>query len=240
METRRSTRLGTFLVVGLALLATGCPGLTVRSVALVPESVAPGRFTLAVAVEVVEEDPSINDNGELDGGRGILGVWLPPGWTVAAARIALPGTDEQVVLEAVTDADGHFAPSFPRVPGGWSGFVSPCQNLDAGSYLYDAELDLVGPATEPTLSLGLAAALFSDDGSNGPAPRQVDVDLAAGTATLLALPSPPAPTGLAACPGAPHDETMENACACTAPGVSNDQRHLLTRLLVALGRLRGE
>ena len=66
----------------LTALLAGCPSFQLTQVEIAPGSIDGQRFTLNATVSVTEEDPPVDDDGNLGGGRGVLGVWLPPDWTV--------------------------------------------------------------------------------------------------------------------------------------------------------------
>jgi len=114
------------LTVLAGAFLSGCPGLEVEDISLVPGSVDGQSFTLQGRVIVIEEDPAVDDNGDLGGGRGILGVWLPPGWEATGARVQKPDSSEFIDLTAVDDGDGHFAPTFPgwMAPGTRSSLIA--------------------------------------------------------------------------------------------------------------------
>jgi hypothetical protein len=200
---------------------TGCPSLTVTELDLAPGSINADQFTIQARVEVKEEDPAVDDDGNLSGGRGIVGVWLPPGWQATAARISGPQDTAFAEMAPVEDADGHFPPTFPHVPGSWFAFVSECDNIEAGVFLYDVEIDIQGDGSATAVTLGVASALFNDEGSNGPVPRELHVDLAAESATLSELPAAPASAGLAQCESIAYEEPADDSgCSCVHPGAS--------------------
>jgi hypothetical protein len=214
-----------WLALGASTLAvaflTGCPSLRVAQVDLVPESLTAQTFTLSAQVQVTEEDPAVDDEGNLGGGRGVLGVWLPPGWQVTGARLIGPEDTSHIELTAIEDAAGHFPPPFPFVPGSWFAFVSACNNIDEGIFDYAAEIDVEGDGSSTAVTLGISTALFNDEGSNGPVPTEVAVDLEAGTAEVRQPPAAPAPAGLVQCESIPYEDTSaESGCACSHPGVS--------------------
>ncbi|MCP4601738.1 MAG: hypothetical protein GY847_14685 [Proteobacteria bacterium] len=198
----------------------GCPSLRVAQISLKPNSIAPSRFTLQAHVEVVEEEPTVDDDGKLAGGRGVLGIWLPFKWAATAVRLSGPGDTAYVELAAITDAEGHFPPPFPYTPGSWFAFVSGCNNIGKGTWIYDVEIDIQGDTSEISITLGVAAALFNEEGSNGPVPTEVQVDLANGTAKVRQPPAAPSTTGLRSCKSIEREQCSDNTegCSCSYPG----------------------
>jgi len=220
----------------VAFLA-GCPSLTVGQIGLAPESVTSQSFTLTARVRVVEEDPAVDDDGNLGGGRGVLGVWLPPGWEATAARSMGPDDTELVAMTPLADAGGHFPPPFPHVDGQWFAFVSECANIAAGTFDYGIEIDIAGDGSQTSVTFGVSTALFADEGSNGAAPTEVTVDLDAATVQVREPPAGPASAGLAACASIPYeDPAEEDGCSCSSPGALRAQTRpsllvLITRAL---------
>jgi hypothetical protein len=202
----------------VAALAAGCPGFEVEDIALASSSVDDAAFTLTATVVVKEEDPAVDDDGDLSGGRGLLGVWLPPDWAVGEARIQGPDDEGFAPLAPIPDGDGHFPAPFPWVPGAWSAFVSPCDNVEEGTFEYLVEVDVSGPAGATEVVLGISTALLDEEGSNGSAPLEARVDLAAGTVDAREAPAAPASAGLDACAAVPCEEPAEEGCSCAAPG----------------------
>jgi hypothetical protein len=207
----------------VAFLA-GCPSLTVEQIELESDSVTSESFTLSATVRVVEEDPAVDDDGNLGGGRGVLGVWLPPSWEVTGARAMGPQDTELVDLTPLDDDDGHFPPPFPYVEGEWFAFVSECENLEAGTFDYEIEIDVLGDGSQTEVTLGVSTALFDEQGSNGAPPDEVRVDLEAATAEVRPAPQAPAPAGLATCESIPYaDVGGDDGCSCSSAGVSRAQ-----------------
>jgi hypothetical protein len=218
----------------VAALAAGCPGFEVADVHLASSSAQAASFTLAATVIVTEEDPALDDNGDLEGGRGLLGIWLPPGWAATAARVKAPSDASFVPLVAVPDGDGHFPAPFPWVPGAWTAFASPCGNVAEGTFEYAVEVDVSGPAGATDVVLGVSTALFDEAGSNGAAPSEIAVDLFAASLTVRAAPAAPAPAGLEQCAAIPYGDEPSSggdSCACAAPGARTESA---IPLLVAL------
>lgn len=218
-------RKTTWVALGASMLAaaflTGCPSLTVDQIDLDADTVTSESFTLTATVEVVEEDPAVDDDGNLGGGRGALGVWLPPGWEVTGARLMGPDDADFAELTPLEDADGHFPPPFPYVEGSWFGFVSECDHIEAGTFLYEAEMDVQGDGSQTEVTLGVSTALFDDEGSNGSAPTEVRVDLTAATAEVRDSPAAPATAGLPDCESIPYEEPDDKGdCGCSSPGAS--------------------
>ncbi|MCP4610614.1 MAG: hypothetical protein GY845_18040 [Planctomycetes bacterium] len=198
----------------------GCPSLRVAQIDLKPDSTTAERFTLQVRIEVVEEEPVVEEDGKLAGGRGVLGVWMPPGWKTAAARIRSP--DETVFsdLAAIADAEGHFPPPFPYVPGSWFAFVSDCYHINQGTRTHNVEIDIQGNGSKTSVTLGVAAALFNEEGSNGPVPTGIRIDVAAGIAKVRPPPAAPPPVGLPVCESIEHRQSTgdNQGCSCSYPG----------------------
>jgi hypothetical protein len=227
-----------WLALGASVLAvaflTGCPSLRVAQVELDQETLTAQSFTLRAQVEVTEEDPAVDDEGNLGGGRGVLGVWLPPGWQATGARLQGPGDTSHAELTPIDDAAGHFPPPFPYVPGDWFAFVSACNHIEEGSFDYSTEIDIEGDGSATAVVLGVSTALFNDEGSSGPVPTEVAVDLEAGTAEVRQPPAAPAPAGLVQCESIPYEETSAGSgCSCSHPGVStrHDSRFSLLGIL---------
>lgn len=233
---RRRVRAAVAAPLGVlvAAVVTGCPQLEIEGVSLSAGSTDAATFSLFATVTVTEDDPAVEDDGDLSGGRGLLGVWLPEGWTATAARLRAPGETAFSALTPVPDGDGHFPPPFPWVPGAWTAFASPCANVAEGAFEYAVELDVEGPAGATAVVLGVATAIFDDAGSNGGRPVEVAVDLAAGTASVRAAPAAPASAGLAECAAIPYGEPAGDGdgCACAAPGSGSSGLRLLPALLL--------
>jgi hypothetical protein len=215
----------------VAALVGGCPELVVEDVGLASSSAETAAFTLAATVIVTEDDPALTEDGDLSGGRGLLGVWLPPEWEATEARIKAPGDAGFSQLTPIPDGDGHFPAPFPWVPGAWFAFASPCANIAKGIFEHQVEVDVSGPEGAAIVVLGIATALFDDAGSNGANPVEVTVDLPAGTAVVRGAPEAPASAGLEACAAILYDEPLDEDCACAAPGA---RRETGPRLLAAL------
>jgi hypothetical protein len=231
---RISRGLAALAVCAAAELATGCPQLEVDDVSLASSSIDDAAFTLTVTVVVTEDDPAVDDNGDLAGGRGLLGVWLPPGWAVDAARFRASGEADFAPATPVAEGDGHFPAPFPWVPGAWSAFASPCENVGQGTFEHAVEIDVHGPPGATGVTLGISTALFDENGSNGAGPTEVAVDLSAGTASVREPPAAPAPAGLEECAPIPYDEASPpgEACSCAATGARVEGGVGLLRALI--------
>jgi hypothetical protein len=233
-ENEKRLRAGLKALIACALAAslTGCPQLEVEDVSLASVSAETAAFTVSATVVVTEDDPAVDDDGDLSGGRGLLGIWLPEGWAATGARVQAPGAADFAALTQVPDGDGHFPPPFPWVPGAWSAFASPCDNIEEGIFEYGVEIDVSGPEGATGVVLGIATALFDEAGSNGGRPVEVAIDLSAGTADVRAAPAAPTAAGLTACEAIPYEEPPDDDCTCAAPGVRRDDaRGLLAALL---------
>jgi len=224
-------RIGAILVAA-GLLTAGCPSFEVDEIQLVEDSVTSEGFTVAAIVTVTEEDPDVSEEGDLSGGRGILGVWLPPGWAVDEARVKGPDDDTPAALQPLDNADGHFPPTFPFTPGAWFAFASDCQNIPEGVFEYDIEVDVSGDGSADQVVMGLSTARFDDGGSQGPVPTEVMVDLTAGTVSVREAPAAAAPSGLEECPSIPYqDAASGEGCTCAAAGSGSTGGPLLKILL---------
>lgn len=203
----------------VAAALCGCPSFTIDSIGLVDGTVTTKSFTISAAVKVVEEDPAVDDNGDLSGGRGVLGVWLPPGWEAQGARVMEPQAEGPVNLVPIEDGDGHFPPTFPRVPGTWYAFVSNCENIEKGDFAYEVEIDVEGDGTETSLVMGISTTQFNEDGSGGPTPREIAVDLVEESAVMTALPTQPQPAVLVECESIPYEDPQAgDGCGCSTTG----------------------
>jgi hypothetical protein len=223
-------RKSTWITLGASMLTVaflaGCPSISIDQLELDAETVTSESFTLLATVEVAEEDPAVDDDGNLGGGRGVLGVWLPPGWQVTGARLMGPQDPAMVEMAPLTEPDGHFPPPFPYVEGSWFAFVSDCANIEAGTFFYDAEIDIEGDGSQTAVTFGVTTALFSDEGSNAPTPTEVSVDLESATIDVREPLPAPAPAGLAECGSIPYEDPAdEGGCGCAAPGVDRSGAH---------------
>lgn len=214
------------IVVGIA--ATGCPSFSVEQIDLLDGSVSTEGFTLTATIVVTEEDPAVDDQGDLSGGRGILGVWLPPGWTADEARVRGPLDSDFSTLAPVADGEGHFPPTFPFTPGSWFAFASGCQNLAEGEFEYEVQLDVSGDGSSSEVIVGISSALFDDAGSQGPVPWEITVDLAGATLSVLDKPAAPASAGLDECASIPYEDApADDGCSCDSVGTSGRSVSLL-------------
>jgi hypothetical protein len=230
-QLRAGVTAGLFVFVGL--VATGCPSFTFEQISLAEGSVTADRFTVEALVSVLEEDPAVDDEENLSGGRGILGIWLPPGWSADEARVMDPQESGFTALQPISDADGHFPPTFPHAPGNWFAFVSACDNIAEGEFEYLVQVDVSGDGSSSEVTMGIAAALFDDTGSRGPVPTEVSVDLHDGTVTIAKTPASPASANLDECEPIPYGDTPTNdECSCSAPGSPRQEIELLELLFL--------
>ncbi len=216
-------RIGTLPTMIAAMLVaaalSGCPSFTIDNIGLVDGTVTTKSFTVSGTVNVVEDDPAVDDNGGLSGGRGVLGVWLPPGWEAQGARAIEPQAEGPVNLVPIEDGDGLLPPTFPRVPGTWYAFVSNCENIKEGAFAYEVEIDVEGDGTETSLVMGISTTQFNKDGSRGPTPREIAVDLVEGSAVMTALPTQPKPAVLVECESIPYEDPQAgDGCGCSTTG----------------------
>jgi len=169
-----------WLIGALAVVATGCPEIVITDIGLVPESVGEGRFTLAARTEATYERDECQpgpDGGREPGepapddcepmpetmpGHGLLGVWLPEGWRVDAARLV----DAQGKLLERLTAHPAAEPVFPEVfqtyAGKWWSLVTGCQDLREGTVEFLFEFDVTGPADQQLVRTAVSAALYDE------------------------------------------------------------------------------
>ena len=145
-----------------------------------------------------------------------------------------PDDTELADLTVLDDGKGHFPPPFPYVDGGWSAFVSECENIAAGTFEYEVEIDVQGDGSATEVTLGLSTALYNEEGSNGSPPTEVSVDLGAATVDVREKPAAPAPAGLAACESIPYEDPADDGgCSCSSPGAARSAAHVSLFDLIA-------
>jgi|GEM_PF-2496631 len=157
------------------LLIAGCPTMKLGKVAAKPGSVSATGFTLTAEVMVEETDDTEGEEQQRQSGKGLLGVHLPAGWTVTAARMRAPKETTDRALFASPQGAAAYAESFPNTGGVWWGFASPTQEVPKGQWLYTLEVDVTVPKKTKGGDLGLAASLLNDDLSELSAPEQFAV-----------------------------------------------------------------
>ncbi len=165
------------LLLTLPLLLTGCPTLKLGSVGLKDGSVKAGNFTLTAQVLVQELDDTTSEGATPQEGRGMIGVLLPPGWTVAAARVKSPFEDSVRKLIPVPQVAAAFGETFPKEEGAWWTFASNTVAIPTGDYVFDVEIDVVAGKKAKSGTIGVAAGQFSEDLSELPAPLKFEMAL---------------------------------------------------------------
>jgi len=176
------TRFLAALLLSLLLVAVGCPTLKLGEVKV--KSSTATTFTLEATVIVEETDDTEGPDQTRQSGKGLLGVHLPAGWTVAAARMKAPNESTDRTLWAAPQAAGAYSESFPNTGGSWWAFSSATQEIPKGLHTYSVEVDVVMPKKTKAGALGLSATILSDDLKDLPAPVAFDVGVKGKTVTL--------------------------------------------------------
>lgn len=179
-----------------ALLSTGCPTLNLSQVQILPGSVSRSGLTLQATVVVEETDATTGEGNTPAEGKGVIGVHLPVGWSVARGRVQVPGEPMQRALYAAPQAAVAMAQSFPQTPGQWWAFASNSQTIQQGQHTYSVELDLVPPKKAKETLLGVTATVLTDDLTEIPAPLQYKLLLKGKKSKLVphqAAPAMPEP-----------------------------------------------
>ncbi|MCO4768656.1 MAG: hypothetical protein KDA24_01405 [Deltaproteobacteria bacterium] len=170
-----STRLiPLFLILGLVLVM-GCPTIKLGAIKAKPGSVTATSFTLVADVEVEELDETEGEDQQRQSGKGLLGVHVPAGWSVVAARVRSPKETVDRALFASPQGAAAYAESFPTTGGVWWGFASPTQEIAQGKWSYTLEVDVVVPKKTKMGDMGVAASILNDDLSDLTAPQQFGV-----------------------------------------------------------------
>lgn len=161
-------------LLALMVLA-GCPTLKLTKVMAKPGSVSATGFTLSAEVVVEETDDTEGEGQKRQSGKGLLGVQVPAGWTVTAARIRSPKETTDRALFASPQGAAAFAEAFPNTGGVWWGFASPNQEIAKGVWTYALEVDVVVPKKTKAGDVSLSASILSEDLSELTAPMQYGV-----------------------------------------------------------------
>lgn len=190
------------IVLVLAILFTlaGCPQLKLGDVGLKAGTVKGGSFTLTAQVHVTEVDDTTAEGATPQEGRGMIGLMLPPGWTVADARMSSPFEGSVRRLIPVPQVAAAFGQTFPQETGHWWTFASNTIAIPTGDHTFDVEVDVVAGKKAKGGVIGVAAGQLSEDLSELPAPTKFDLSLKGkGTLTVVgagpavSLPPEPAP-----------------------------------------------
>ncbi len=195
LRTRTIRGLLAFSFV-LLIAGAGCPTLKLGEVTVKPGSGSATGFTLQSTIVVEEVEETEGEDQSRQSGKGLLGLHLPAGWSVAAARMKAPTESTERILWAAPQAAGAFAESFPNTGGVWWAFSSPTQEIPKGLHTYQLEVDVVVPKKTKAGSLGLSVTVLSDDLTDLPAPLLYDAAIKGKNVTLAkkgpaALSAPP-------------------------------------------------
>ena len=184
------------LVLPLLALLTACPTVKLGTVAVSDTAPKKGTFTLAMDVVVEETDPTDGENGQPASGRGVMGLHLPDGWSVVAARMKSPTEPVMRRLYPSPQSAGVFADTFPTVEDPWWAFSSPEQTIQQGKHTYRAEYDILVGGKAKAGDIGLLMTILQDDMTDLPAPSEFSVAMKGKKAVLKSK-----GTGAAATPG---------------------------------------
>ena len=145
MTFKRDFVFGILLLMGVSVLISGCPKISVKEVAVKPDSFEDGAFTFQIQVEVTYEreicEP--DDEGNQPGSDceigpetltslGVIGVWLPEGWSTQKARLQGGNLEQSIILDAAPELAPGFVDTFPHAPGRWWPYVTPCVTVSEG------------------------------------------------------------------------------------------------------------
>ncbi len=167
----------------LAVFLVGCPVIRIAKVEIKPDSISETQLTLTVSIKVDETDDPVNEEGQQEGGRGLVGVWLPQGWNTIDARVKITGQDSLQSLEPIPGVASYFPVSFPYVPGAWWPFATACQYIPEGSLEYVVEVDIAIPEGTKNGIVGIIPTVYQEN-LNARNPTEVHLDLEAGTAVI--------------------------------------------------------
>ena len=201
LRTRTFLGLVAFALV-LLVAAVGCPTLKLGEVVVKAGSGSATGFTLQTTVIVEETEDTEGEDQSRQSGKGLLGLHLPAGWTVSAARMRAPTESTDRALWAAPQAAGAYAEAFPHTGGVWWAFSSATQEIAKGLHTYKLEVDVVVPKKTKAGALGVSATVFSDDLEDLPAPIAFDVAIKGKNVSIAKR----APAGLSAPPPAPKDD----------------------------------
>ncbi len=172
------------LLLALALLLTGCPTLKLNSVTVKDGSISATGLTLKAAVLVEETEEVDAEAGTMNEGRGLLAIYLPVGWSVAAGRMKSPQESVARSLVPVPQIAVQFGETFPTVPGQWWAFASNTQAVPTGKWTHEVELDIKYPKRTKAAELGVSVGVFNDNLDEVPAPVIFDLKVKGKKATL--------------------------------------------------------
>jgi len=187
----------------LLVVLAACPTIKLGDVGLKAGTVKGGAFTLTARLHVQETDDTAAEGATPQEGKGMIGLLLPAGWTVADARVTSPlGTSVRRLIP-VPQVAAAFGETFPQEPGAWWAFASNTVAIPTGDHVFDVEVDIVAGKKAKGGVIGVSAAQLSEDLSELPAPLKFEVVLkgkgsikaAAGAPGSLATPPPPVETG---------------------------------------------
>jgi hypothetical protein len=197
LRTRTIRGLLAFTFV-LLIAAAGCPTLKLGEVTVKPGSTSATRFTLQSTIVVEETEETEGEDQSRQSGKGLLGMHLPDGWRVAAARMRSPTESTDRTLWAAPQAAGAYAEAFPHTGGVWWAFSSATQEIPKGLHTYQLEVDVVVPKKTKAGSLGVSVTVLSDDLKDLPAPVLYNAAIKGKSVTIAKK----APAGLSAPPPA--------------------------------------
>lgn len=189
---RNAARLLAASAVLATVLLAGCPTVVLSNVGLKDGSVSPAGFTLTATVIAEELDDTTAEGATPTEGRGLIGVLLPAGWKVTAARMKSPTEGSVRTLVGVPQAAAAYGHSFPQDPGEWWAFASNTQAISTGRWTYEVELDVTVPKKTKGGLVGVSAGVFNDSFDELPAPAKYDVVLKGKKGTLTATSGAPA------------------------------------------------
>ena len=195
------------LVFALFFLLVGCPELSLGPLTVKDGSVDATKVTLTAEITVTEADETEGADQQRQSGRALLGVQLPAGWTVTAARMRSPRETVDRALFASPQGAAALAEGFPTAEGVWWGFTSPSQEIPQGSWPYSLEIDIERPKKAKAGLVGVSVSVLNDDLSDLSAPRQYDLAFKGKSATLSAR--KPLSGGTAFPEPAPEDDTSK-------------------------------
>lgn len=183
------------LLLLVAVLLTACPTLKLGGVTVSDGSVSATSLTLKAAVVVEETEEVSADAGSMNEGRGLLAVYLPVGWSVAAGRMKSPQESVPRSITPVPQIAVQFGETFPTVPGQWWAFASNTQGVPTGSWTHEVELDITFPKKSKAAEIGVSVGVFNDNLDEVPSPVVFDLTIKGKKATLKAraFKAPPLP-----------------------------------------------
>jgi hypothetical protein len=182
----RTLPLALFAVLS-AVALSACPTLKITSVKVKQGSVTATELTLVAEVEVEEtEEPGADSTANANAGRGLIGLYLPAGWSVEQVRMYDPRETTARGLIAVPQAAVLLAERFPETPGPWWAFTTNTQTIPKGKWNYRLEFDLRRPKRAKSAALGVAVSEFSENLDELEAPREFLLEIKGSKAELVA------------------------------------------------------